>query len=79
MVYDPDYHKWMKYNHSVEAETWIKSANNVERPMLSMGNTDQGSELETTEKNPGPSKPSERLKLYIQVPSTSNSTTQGEG
>ena len=48
----------MKYNHSVEAETKIKSAINVERPMSSMGNTDQGYESETTEKNPGPSKPS---------------------
>ena len=60
-VYDPEYYKWMKYNHPVEAETWIK---NVGRPMSSTGNTDQGSEVETTEKNPGPSQPSEQLK-YI--------------
>lgn len=32
--------------------------------MSSTGNTDQGSEVETTEKNPGPSQPSEQLK-YI--------------
>ena len=45
----------------MEDETWIKSANNVERPMSSMDNTDQGSESKTTEKNTGPSIPSEQL------------------
>ena len=72
-AYDLDYYKWMKYNHPVEAETWIKSAirtedaNNVEKSISSAGNTDQAPESETTKdscKNPGPSKPSEQLK-YI--------------
>ena len=65
-VYDLEYYKWMKYNHPVEAETWIKSAirtedaNNVEKSISSTGNTDQAPESETTEKsceNPEPSKP----------------------
>ena len=37
-MYDPEYYKWMKYNHPVEAATWIMSAirtedaNDAEKP-----------------------------------------------
>ena len=72
-VYDPEYYKWMKHNHPVKAEAWIKSAirtedaSNVEKPISSTGNTDQSPESETTQKksceNPGSSKPKAINKL----------------